>query len=153
MRAGVSERTPRSGLDPLADGGMPGLSPEERLLVALYILVEDEFRDPVYGDPDPEELDEGLWERVCELIVEALEDDGDLVGTEDLGENRIGWRTLPRSGLSFVCIVTDDVAKGDVATFLKELSQRYLDEVDDIRSPERAGVADVVIDVIPPWED
>ena len=38
-------------------------------------------------------------------------------------------------------------------SYLDELSQLYMDEVDDPRNPERVGLEDLLLDVIPPWED
>jgi hypothetical protein len=55
--------------------------------------------------------------------------------------------------VSFVAIVTDDVRAADVDRYLLLFSRRYMDQVDDPRNPERDGVEDIVVDVIPPWED
>lgn len=123
------------------------------MLVGLYIFVDDDFDDPIYRDPHPEDLDEGLWEAICETAVDALEGDSESEGHKTWGEYVVGWRLLSRLGLSFVAVVTDEVKPQAVETYLKALSRRYLDEVDDAREPEREGVEDVVVDVIPPWED
>lgn len=123
------------------------------MLTGLYIFVDDEFDDAIYRDPHPEDLEEGLWEAVCETTLEVIEGDADLDGSRPLGEHLIGWRHLGRFGLTFVAVVTDDVKPQSLSRYLRDLSRRYLDEVDDARDPEREGVEDVVVDVIPAWED
>ena len=52
-----------------------------------------------------------------------------------------------------MAIVSDDIRSSDVESYLKQVQRRYFDEVDDARRPERDGVADVVVDVIPPWDE
>ena len=64
----------------------------------------------------------------------------------------VGWRVMVRNALAFVAVV-QDVSGASVERYLKQLQRQYFDEVDDVRKPEREGVADVVVDVIPPWED
>jgi hypothetical protein len=123
------------------------------MLIGLYIFVDEEFSDPLYADPDPEDLEEDYWSAVCEAVVEALEGDREAVGVVQRGEAWLGWRTMPRSGLSFVAVVTDDVKPASVAGYLQHLARTYMDEVDDPLNPERDGVEDVVVEVIPPWED
>lgn len=123
------------------------------MLEALYIFVDDEFTDPVYADPNPQDLDPDLWERLCEVVLEAIDADGPTEGTAKHGEMIFGWRVVEKNGISFVCAVTDDVSPKHVERYLHMLQKRYYDEVDDLREPERDGVADVVVDVIPPWED
>lgn len=123
------------------------------MLVGLYIFREDEFDDPLYADPEAAEQEEDIWIAGCEAINEALEDDGDLDGVSQVGEYWVAWRVVLRVGISFLAMVTDDVEREQVATYLKNLSRRYLDEVDEPQAPEKEGVADVVVDVIPPWEE
>jgi hypothetical protein len=123
------------------------------MLLGLYIFLDDDFDDAVYGDPDPADLDSLLWEAACEAVNDALEEQGAAHGVVVVGESRVGWLVHVRQGISFVAMVTDDVRGSDVERYLSHLSRRYMDEVDDPRSPERDGVADVVVDVIPPWED
>lgn len=123
------------------------------MLVALYIFVDDEFNDPIYADPGAEDLEDGLWERICEMTNDAIEGDQEPESYVQFGEYVLAWRHTARIGLTFVAVVTDDVKAQSVEAYLKDLSRRYLDEVDDVRNPEREGVADVVIDVIPSWED
>ena len=123
------------------------------MLIGLYIIHEDDFKDPLYADPDPEDLDDGLWEAACTAVHDALEDEGDARGEVNVGEAIVGWRSFVKHGLSFVAMVTDDVKTQHVETYLREVSRRYFDEVDDILAPEKHGVEDVVVDVIPPWED
>jgi len=122
------------------------------MLIGLYILVDEEFSDPLYADPDAEDLEEEYWAAVCEAVVEALEGDRHAAGVETIGEAWVGWRTQ-RSGLSFVAVVSDDVKQGSVTAYLQNLARTYVDEVDDPLNPEREGVEDVVVEVIPPWED
>ena len=123
------------------------------MLVGLYIVVDDEVDAPVYADPAPGELDDGVWEKVCELVHDAFDGETDARGTVVVGESLVGWRALPKTGLTFVAVVTDDVRPQQVEFFLQQLAKRYMDEVDDWRAPDKAGVADVVVDVIPPWEE
>lgn len=123
------------------------------MLVGVFILVDDEYGSPVYADPQPSELDEGVWHQVCELVQEVLDSEKETRGTLVVGENLIGWRSLLKTGITFVVVVTDDVRPQSVELYLQKLAKRYADEVDDWRSPDKAGVADVVIDVIPPWEE
>lgn len=123
------------------------------MLVGLYIFIDDDFSDPVYADPDSEELDGTAWEAACEAVNDALDGEGSLTGVEQVGEYLVGWRTRNREGISFVAIVTDDVKPQSVDTYLKAVTRVYFDEVDDPRNPERDGVQDVVVEVIPPWED
>jgi hypothetical protein len=124
------------------------------MVVGLYIFVDDEFDDPVYASPkDTDELDPSLWEAACEVVSDALDEDGPADGVKAVAEHWVGWRCLVRQGVSFVAVITDDVRHQDVERYLSQLSRRYMDEVDDPRNPERDGVDDVVVDVIPPWED
>lgn len=123
------------------------------MLLGLYIFVEDDFDDPIYADPNPQELDEDAWVAGCEAVQDALDEEGELQGVRAVGEALVAWRLLPRSEISFLAIVTDDVKPPSLQTYLGLLAKRYMDEVEDPRNPERDGVADVVIDVIPPWEE
>lgn len=123
------------------------------MLLGLYIFLEDDFGDPIYGDPDPEDLDEDAWVAGCEAVQDALDEEGELLGVRAVGESLVAWRVLPKSEISFLAIVTDDVKPPSLQTYLGLLAKRYMDEVEDPRNPERDGVADVVVDVIPPWEE
>jgi len=123
------------------------------MLEGLYIIVDDDIDAPVYSDPNPAELEDGVWEKVCEIVRDALDGETDARGAVTVGESLIGWRALTKTGLTFVAVVTDDVRGPQVELFLQQLAKRYMDEVDDWRSPDKAGVADVVVDVIPPWEE
>jgi hypothetical protein len=124
------------------------------MLVALFIFVDDDFDLPIYADPERRDVDPDLWQAACDAVSDAL-DEGDETreGFVRLGETVLGYRVLCGHGLSFVAAVTDDIADRDVSSFLTQLSKRYLDEVDDPRVPDRDGVADVVVDVIPPWDE
>lgn len=123
------------------------------MLVGVYILVDDEYGVPIYADPPPAELDDGVWQAVCEIVQEVLDGEKEVRGTTPRGENLIGWRSLLKTGITFVAVVTDDVKSQQVEVYLQKLARRYADEVDDWRSPDKGGVADVVVDVIPPWEE
>ncbi|MBW1879151.1 MAG: hypothetical protein JRI25_03180 [Deltaproteobacteria bacterium] len=122
------------------------------MLLGLYIFVDDDFDDPIYAAPDSDELDEEAWEAGCEAIVAALEGDGHNAGVKTVGELRIGWKSMPRAGISFLVIVPKKTKATSVVSYLRHLSRTYMEEVDDPRYPGRHGVEEVVIEVIPPWE-
>lgn len=122
------------------------------MLAGLYIIVDDEFDAPIYADPSPRELDEGLWASVCEVVQDVFDEERDAKGSTAVGDHLVVWRALGKVGLTFVAIVRD-VKLPQVEAYLQRLARRYSDEVDDPRTPDRAGVEDVVVDVIPPWED
>ncbi|MEZ4319503.1 MAG: hypothetical protein R3F61_18450 [Myxococcota bacterium] len=122
------------------------------MLRALYIIVDEDIEDMVYADPDPEELEPELWERVTEIVQEVAEGDREAEGVDKIDDCLISWRVLLRNGLSFIAI-TEDVGANLVDKYLRNLQRQYFDEVDDVRRPEKEGVADVVVDVIPPWEE
>ena len=123
------------------------------MVVGLYIFVDDEFETPLYGDPAPEDCDPVLWEAACEKVNDALDEEGDAVGHRTVAEHHVAWHSFVKQGVSFVAIVTDDVRAVEVDRYLLNFSRRYMDQVDDPRNPERDGVEDIVVDVIPPWED
>lgn len=123
------------------------------MLLALSILLDDEFEFPIYADPSPEEIDPELWGGVCELIQEMLDGDREKVGSDILWGIPVVWRHLPRQGLTFVAAGSASLKDAAIGGYLKDLAERYQDEVVNLRNPERDGLADVVIDVIPPWED
>jgi hypothetical protein len=123
------------------------------MLVGLYIIVDDEYDSAVYADPSPAELDDGVWVRIGELVTDVLDQEIDARGTVKVGDSIIGWRSLVKTGLTFVAVTTDDVKPQHVEIFLQKLAKRYVDEVDDWRAPDKGGVSDIVVDVIPPWEE
>jgi len=123
------------------------------MLVGMYILVDDEYGSPIYAEPPPSELDDGVWHQVCELVQDVLDGEQETRGTLQQGEMLIGWRSLLKTGITFVAVVSAGVRPQLIELYLQKLAKRYADEVDDWRSPDKAGVADVVIDVIPPWEE
>jgi hypothetical protein len=123
------------------------------MLLGLYIFVDDDFDDPVYADPALEDLDEEVRVALCEAVDDAIEGDGPANGHRAIGEVIVAWRTQTRTGLSFVAVVEDLVKPADAAEYLSALTNAYMDEVDDPRNPERDGVADVVADVLPPWDE
>jgi hypothetical protein len=123
------------------------------MLLGLYIIIDDEFDRPIYADPDPEEQDLDLWEYAAELVGEALEAERRTLAVHPHGESHVGLLVNHRLQLSFIAIVTDDVPAKSVQLYLEMLHKRYMDEVDDPRRPDRTGVDDVVVDVIPPWDE
>lgn len=123
------------------------------MLIGVYIFLEDDFQDPIYGEPARIELPDGVWAAIGEIVSDALEAESDPRGVTTKAGHQIGWRSLLKWGLSFVVVTTTDIRPQQVEQYLRELGNRYFDEVADLRHPERDGVADVVVDVIPPWED
>lgn len=123
------------------------------MVIGLYIFLDDEFDDPIYGEPSSGDLDPALWEAACEAANDALDEEREPHGVIARSEHWIAWNVFVKQGVSFVTIVTDDVKAQEVERYLTLLARRYMDEVDDPRNPERDGVEDVVVDVIPPWED
>jgi len=123
------------------------------MLVGLYIFVDDDFHTPLYAEPGSEELEDDVWEGLCEAANDALEGDSDAQGTTEVGDCIVGWRHLVKPSLSFVCAVTTDIKPSLVNKYLRALARQYLDEVDDLRRPDKVGINDVIVDVIPPWED
>ena len=123
------------------------------MLVGLYIFVDDEYDDPIYADPEPEEVDRALWQAACERIDECYEEDGASRGVVEVAGHRVGWKIHLKMGISFVAIVRQKVGEDQLGRYLDALQVAYMDEVDDARHPDRAGVEDVIIDVVAPWED
>ena len=119
----------------------------------LYIFRDIEFDAPIYEDPPREDLDDALWQSICEVVVDAFEGEGKYNGTKELDEVVLGWRFLARIGLSFVVFAPDDVSRSDLDKYITALSRAYLDEVDDARFPDLEGVADLILDVEPTWYD
>ena len=141
------------GLDPKANSGMPRSLDGESMLTGLFIIVDDDFESPLYAEPGVHETDEDVFERLCVHITEAIEGDGPNNGSELIEESRLVWRHNARAILTFAAVVDDEIGVPEVDRYLMELAQRYLDEVDDVRNPERDGVEDVVVDVIPSWDE
>jgi hypothetical protein len=124
------------------------------MLVGLYIFIDDDFDSPVFAEPSLDEIDEDLWEFVRERTNDAVEGDADAQGVVSAGDRMmLGWRHLVKWGVSFVCVVSSDVKTSQINGYLRALAKEYLDEVDDVRRPDRTGIKDVLVDVIPPWED
>ena len=123
------------------------------MLVGLYIIVDDDYDSAVYADPAPADLDDGVWDRIGELVTDVLDGEIESRGTVKVGDSIVGWRSLVKTGLTFVAVTTDDVRTQHVEIFLQKLAKRYVDEVDDWRTPDKGGVSDIVVDVIPPWEE
>lgn len=123
------------------------------MLRALYIVVDDESDDPIYADPPVADLDEALFTRIAELVQDVMDGETEARGTEKTSDGLIGWRSLVKTGLTFVAVVSDAVKPQSLEVYLQKVAKKYVDEVDDWRSPDRGGVAEVVLDVIPPWEE
>ena len=121
---------------------------------AIWIFRDDEFDVPIYAEPAREDLeDEALWQAGCEHVLEAFEGEGSRFDTSVHGAWRVGWKAHARTGITFVVAVPESVGVSELKGFLNDLMQRYMDEADDARFPEPAGVDDIVVDVIPPSED
>lgn len=123
------------------------------MLLGLYIIVDEDTSDPVYADPPMGELDDAIASRIREIVQDVADGELDARATQKVGEALIAWRSLTKTGITFVCAVTDDVRGQAVELYLQKIAKRYMDEVDDPRSPDRGGVSEVVVDVIPPWEE
>lgn len=120
----------------------------------VWIFRDDEFDSPLYAEPSREDLeDEPLWQVICEYVLDAVDGDGPRFEVVDHNGDKVGWKLHARLGISFVVRAPGDQLVSDVKQFLTELAQRYFDEVDDARFPDLGGVDDIVVDVIPPWED
>jgi hypothetical protein len=123
------------------------------VLAGLYIFVDDDFADPIHADPPLDELDDEVREAICTVIFEAVEGDGKGDGTSAVSDVKFAWRLMAKAGLSFVVVVEEDLSQRDAMQHLQDVQKRYLDEVDDLRNPDKAGVQDVIVDVIPHWEE
>jgi len=120
----------------------------------VYIFRDDEFLSPIHADPDQGDLDDpALWQAMCEHVLEAVDGDGPRVGGDTQGEWRVFWRVHARSNVTFVVIAPLEVKVGFLRRFLQDLQQAYVDEVDDMRFPDPGGVSDIIVDVLPTWED
>lgn len=122
------------------------------VLVGLYIFQGDDFASPLYAEPTQREAEPEVWEAATQRALAVYEGEGEPVGVASEGDWRIGWRAVPHSDVVAVAVVSDEVQRRDLERFLKDLVTRYVDEVDDPSRPDRHGVADVVVDVVPPWE-
>ena len=120
----------------------------------VWIFRDDEFDSPLYAEPSREDLEDGpLWQAICEAVLEAVDGDGPRADVIEHGDVRVGWKLNARMGISFVVAAGDGASASDVKQYLNDLAQRYFDEVDDARFPDLGGVEDIVVDVIPPWEE
>jgi hypothetical protein len=122
------------------------------MLLGLYIVVDDEIDDPVYAEPPKGEQDEAIWAKLGEIVNDLRDGEIEPRGSVKVGEAIVAWRSLVKTGLIFLAAVSDDVKPQLVEVFLQKVAKKYVDEVDDWRSPDRGGVSEVVVDVIPPWE-
>jgi len=121
--------------------------------VALLITVDEDLETPLYGDPHIEDVPESVSGALLELVTDILDGEVARRGILDVEEHRLGWKMTPRVGVLFLCVVTQGVLDSSLRSYLDELSQLYMDEVDDPRNPERVGLEDLLLDVIPPWDD
>jgi len=119
----------------------------------VYIFVDEDFERPLYGEPTPDEVEPALWEALCEAVHEAVDGDRARQGHGSAGGRRFAWHVAVKTGLAFVVTVPGRVAANATTSYLSSLVERYFDEVDDVRRPDRDGVEDVIIDVVAPWED
>lgn len=123
------------------------------MLHGLYILLDDDVGHPMYAQPEPEELDPELWQRACEHVLAALEGDADRRSTLDDDEVCVAIHIRPRLGLSFLAFVDEDVAPDEAQRYVDAIARTYLQEVDDPRHPEEAGLEELLMEVVPPWEE
>ena len=121
--------------------------------VALLITVDEDLEAPLYGDPPLDELPDGVASGLSELSTDVFDGEVARRGGMVVDEHRIGWKMTARVGVLFLCAVTSEVDERDLKAYLDELTELYMDEVDDPRNPERDGLEDLLVDVIPPWED
>lgn len=119
----------------------------------LYILRDDDFDTPIFAGVPIDDLDEDVWDAVMEVVHDAVENEGPRNGFSSVTESWIGWRHLARSGVSFIAVLDDEYEAGSVNEFLAELATHYMGEVDDVRFPDTEGLEDVLVDVIPPWDE
>ncbi|MFT7521954.1 MAG: hypothetical protein ACI9MC_004106, partial [Kiritimatiellia bacterium] len=76
----------------------------------VFIFRDDEFLNPIHAEPARDDLDDsGLWEFMCEHVLEAVDGDGPRNGTDVLGDWRICWRVHNRSSVSFVVAAPERV--------------------------------------------
>lgn len=123
------------------------------MLVGLFIFVDDDFADPIYAEPELDDLDHDLGVFICQMIDDVIEGDRPNAGVVDRAGTLIGYKHNSRTGISHVAVVSDGVAKDELVEFLGELAQTYVDEVDVPRLPERDGVAELVEGIYPPWDE
>lgn len=123
------------------------------MLEALLLVLDGDFERPLYSDPEIDEQDEDWLAHFAELIEEVSEGERRSEGTVEVEEWIFGYKVLSRFGLAFCAVVTDDVPPATVIAYLGDLAKQYTDEVDDIRDPDLDGLGDLIVDVIPPWEE
>ena len=122
------------------------------MLLGLYIIVDDEFDAPVYADRAADEQDETAWSLACECVNDALEGEGPARGVREHQEIVFAWRTQRKVGVSLISFASG-IKGRELAEYLRMIYARYADEVEDLRDPDRNGIEDVIVDVIPPWDD
>ncbi|MCO4746024.1 MAG: hypothetical protein KC912_14610 [Proteobacteria bacterium] len=123
------------------------------MLEALIIALDGDFERPLYAEPEVGDCDPDLVAMVGACVEEVFEGERKAEGTKLYEEWRLGWKVQVRLGLAFCAVVTDDVSASDLSKYISAIAQQYGDEIDDARSPDSDGIADLLVDVIPPWED
>ncbi|TNE92557.1 MAG: hypothetical protein EP330_01030 [Deltaproteobacteria bacterium] len=123
------------------------------MLEALLLVLDADFERPLYAEPEIDEIDEEWIARLVAIVDEVAEGDRRADGCDQYEEWHLGYKVLSRFGLAFCAVVTDDVPAAEVQTYLNNLAKQYTDEVDDIRDPDLDGLGDLIVDVIPPWEE
>ncbi len=123
------------------------------MLESLLIFIDDDFDDPIYASPAPDELDEDLWHAICERLTDVLDGEDKSDGSAVVDNVRYNWRTYVKTGLSFVCATSHDFKSSKIDRYLQAVIRQYMEDVDDIRHPQRDGVEDIVLGVVPPWEE
>ncbi len=121
--------------------------------IGVYIFLDGDYDRPLYAEPDLADDDAGLWEVLCEAVEEATDGDRPRKGSAVEGALRFGWRLIPKTNLAFVVTVDESVSAAHLDTYMSDLTERYLDEIIDIRRPEAEGMETILIDVVAPWED
>lgn len=123
------------------------------MLEALVLVLDGDFELPLYADPDVEDIDPDVLARFVQFVDEVAEGDRKPEGIEHLEEWHLGYKVVARTGVAFCAQVTDDVEAAEVTAYLNGLARLYADEVDDPRNPDSDGLGDLLLDVIPPWEE
>jgi hypothetical protein len=123
------------------------------MLEALLLVLDGDFERPLYAEPEVDDQDEDWVSRFAGLAEEVAEGNRRSEGHVIEDEYIFGYKILSRFGLAFCAVVTDDVPAASVTAYLASLAKQYSDEVDDLRDPDLDGLGDLIVDVIPPWEE
>lgn len=123
------------------------------MLEAMVIVVDGDFERPVYAEPEFEEVEGELASLMEQVVEEVMDGERRSSGTISFEESTLAFKVRTRLGVAFLALISDDVEQQDVTSFLDDVVRQYLDNVDDARDPDLDGVADLLLDVIPPWEE